>query len=168
MTECTNEDRADWAAIALTAYTEQAPASLFPAPDRAERVRLGVVAAEAMARTVFRNPVEQVVDGEESAERVIGDLITYVFCLADEQASPDALTRAAEELRSTAYPVTLAALCEVAAAEAERVAAMLAALFEAAEAFGCDVPAMIDSSREWFELLKEAEEAEEADNAVSM
>ncbi|MHC3394770.1 hypothetical protein ACLQ2E_35760 [Streptomyces lavendulocolor] len=163
--ECTNEERADWAATALAAYNEQAPAPLFPVPDPAERVRLGVIAAEAMARTVFHNPGDQVVDDQDAAERVIGDLIVYTFCLADGQASPDVLTQAAEELRSTAYPVELTALCVVAAAEGERVAAMLAALFEAAEAFSCDVPAMVDGARAYFELLKHEEAEEEGEPA---
>ncbi|NWF30853.1 hypothetical protein HW130_32185 [Streptomyces sp. PKU-EA00015] len=101
---------------------------------------------------------------QQSADEVIGDLFAYIFLLADGRATPDQLTRAAEEMRSTRYPVTLNALCEVTAADVERVAAMLAACMDAAEHFGCDVPGMLHFAR----LCAEDMKAEEAhDNALT-
>ncbi|WP_435057643.1 hypothetical protein [Streptomyces sp. bgisy060] len=159
--ECTLADRAEWASEALKAYNRQAPEALLPVPRLAERVRLGVLAAEAMAGNVFSNPREQVVDDQESADRVIGDLIAQVFCLTDERVTPRELHQAAEGLRSEAYPVKLDVLCAVAAAGAGQEAAMLAALMDAAESFGCDVPGMVDSARAYFELLKAEDEKSE-------
>ncbi|MFD5372547.1 hypothetical protein [Streptomyces sp. NPDC127103] len=165
MSDVTNSDRAEWAAAALSAYNEAAPTPLFPVPERAERVRLGVIAAEAMAAETRHVPDERVVDSRESAEEIIGDLIGYVFCLTDGQVDPDELRQAAEELRAQAYPVQLTALCAVAVAEAERAAAMLAALTDAAESFGCDVRAMVADAYEFFEASKAEEEEEERDSA---
>ncbi|MFE2268539.1 hypothetical protein ACFXB4_04815 [Streptomyces lavendulae] len=158
VSECTNADRAGWASVALEAFNEQAPATLLPVPERAERVRLGILAAEAMAQVTFEIPEDQVVDDRYSADRVIGDLVAQLFCLTDGRVSTRDLHQAAEELRSEAYPVSLNAVCAVAAAGAEREAAMLAALMDAAESFGCDVPGMVASARDYFEDLK-AEEA---------
>ncbi|MFD9293411.1 hypothetical protein ACFWBV_35235 [Streptomyces sp. NPDC060030] len=59
-------------------------------------------------------------------------------------------------------------LCAVAAAGAEREAAMLAALLDAAQSFGCDVPGMVDSARAYYEGLKAEDEetgSEEAEAA---
>lgn len=58
----------------------------------------------------------------------------------------DLAVQAAEGLGSEAYPVKLDVLCAVAASGAEREAAMLAALLDAAESFACDVPGMVDSA----------------------
>ncbi|OII59992.1 hypothetical protein BJP40_12030 [Streptomyces sp. CC53] len=162
MDDVTNADRAAWAAEALAAYNDASPDRLLPVPETAERVRLGTIAAEALARATRRNPREHTVTDEESAHEVIGDLFAYAFLLADGRATPGQLTRAAEEMRSTAYPVTLNAVCEVAAADVERVAAMLAACMDAAEHFGCDVPRMLENARRWAETTK----AEEACTAV--
>ncbi|MFI6688444.1 hypothetical protein [Streptomyces sp. NPDC050485] len=159
--EYTNADRAAWASEALKAYNKQAPATLLPVPERAERVRLGILAAEAMAQVAFNIPDDRVVDDQESADRVIGDLVAQLFCLADGRVSPRELHQAAEELRSEAHPVSLMTVCAVAASGAEREAAMLAALLDAAESFGCDIPGMVDSARDYFEDLK-AEEGESA------
>ncbi|MFC8671035.1 hypothetical protein [Streptomyces sp. NPDC057199] len=158
MDDVTNDDRAAWAAEALAAYNAAAPDQLLPVPEQAERVRLGVIAAETLARATRWQRSEWIVNDQESADEVIGDLFTYIFLLADGRATPDQLTRAAEELRSTQYPVTLGAACEVAAADVERVAAMLAACMDAAEHFGCDVPAMLHSAQQFAEETK-AEEA---------
>nr|AHE39792.1 Cysteine synthase A [Streptomyces sp. F8] len=81
--ECTNADRAAWASEALEAYNQHAPTTLLPVPERTERVRLGVLAAEAMAQVAFNHPGDQVVDDQESADRVIGDLVAQLFCLTD-------------------------------------------------------------------------------------
>ncbi|MFD6967165.1 hypothetical protein [Streptomyces sp. NPDC059949] len=159
--EYTNADRAAWASKALDAYNQQAPEPLLPVPERAERVRLGVLAAEAMAQVTFNDPGDRVVDDRDSADRVIGDLVAQLFCLTDGRVSPRDLHQAAEELRSEAYPVRLTAVCAVAAAGANREAAMLAALMDAAQSFGCDVPGMVTNARDYFEDLK-AEEAESA------
>ncbi|MEV6583873.1 hypothetical protein AB0M92_37715 [Streptomyces sp. NPDC051582] len=161
--ECTNADRAAWASEALEAYNQHAPTTLLPVPERTERVRLGVLAAEAMAQVAFNHPGDQVVDDQESADRVIGDLVAQLFCLTDGRVSSRDLYQAAEELRSEAYPVHLTAVCAVVAAGAEREAGMLAALLDAAQSFGCDVPGLVASARDYFEDLK----AEEADAASS-
>jgi hypothetical protein len=158
MDDVTNADRAEWAARALAAYNEAAPDPLLPVPEQAERVRLGVIAAETLARVTRWNSREWTVVDQESADEVIGDLFAYIFLLADGRATPDQLTRAAEELRSTQYPVTFSALGEVAAADVERVAAMLAACMDAAEHFGCDALAMLRSAENFTEESK-AEEA---------
>jgi hypothetical protein len=160
--ECTNADRAAWASAALEAYNRQAPTALLPVPKLAERVRLGVLAAEAMAQVAFSNPDDRVVADEDSADRVIGDLVAQVFCLTDGRVTAHELHQAAEGLRSEAYPVRLDVLCAVAAAGAEREAAMLAALLDAAQSFGCDVTGMVDSARAYFEELKAEEEETEA------
>ncbi|EDY49274.1 hypothetical protein [Streptomyces clavuligerus] len=159
--ECTLADRAAWASEALMAYNSQAPKDVLSAPELAERVRLGVLAAEAMARVAFDVPGDQVVVDQESADRVIGDLVTQVFCLTDGRVSADELYEAAQELRGEEYPVKLDALGAVAAAGAEREAAMLSTLLDAAQFFGCDVPDMVFYAREYFEDLR-AEEAETA------
>ncbi|OEJ29059.1 hypothetical protein AS594_36280 [Streptomyces agglomeratus] len=161
--ECTLADRAAWANAALKAYNRQAPKALLPVPELAERVRLGVLAAEAMAQIAFNIPGDRVVDDQERADRVIGDLVAQVFCLTDGRVTAHELHQAAERLRSDAYPVRLDVLCAVVAAGAEREAAMLAALLDAAQSFGCDVPGMVDSARAYFEELKA--EDEEADAA---
>lgn len=153
MDEVTSADRAAWAAEALAAYNEAAPDQLLPVPEQAERARLGIIAAEALARATRRDA------REESADQVIGDLFAYAFLLADGRATPGQLIQAAEEMRSTDYPVMLNTVCEVAAADVERVAAMLAACMDAAEHFGCDAPAMLDDARLWVEAW--AEEAYE-------
>lgn len=160
MDDVTSDDRAAWAAEALAAYNAAAPAQLLPVPEQAERVRLGIISADALVRATHRGA--WTVDDQESADEVIGDLFAYTFLMADGRATPDQLTRAAEELRSTQYPVTFSAVAEVAAADAERVAAMLAACMDAAEHFGCDVPAMLRSAQDY----AEESQAEEAyDNA---
>ncbi|MFZ3491857.1 hypothetical protein ACODT5_01205 [Streptomyces sp. 5.8] len=153
-------DHAAWAEAALDAYNEEAPATLLPMPERAERVRLGILAAEAMAEVTFGIPSDRVVDDQHSADRVIGDLVVNLFCLTDGRISPRELHQAAEELRSEASPGSLTAVSAVTAAGAEREAAMLAALLDAAQSFECDVPAMVDSARDYFEDLK-ADEAEQ-------
>ncbi|MFC7983276.1 hypothetical protein [Streptomyces sp. NPDC057336] len=163
--ECTLADRAAWAHAALEAYNRQAPKALLPVPKLAERVRLGVLAAEAMAQIAFSIPDDRVVDDQESADRVIGDLVAQVFCLTDGRVTAHELHQAAEGLRSEAYPVKLDVLCAVAAAGAEREAAMLAALLDAAESFGCDIPGMVDSARNYFEGLKAEDEEAEAAHA---
>lgn len=160
MHDVTNADRAAWAAEALAAYNDAAPDQLLPVPEQAERVRLGVIAAEALARATRWDTREHTVNTEESADEVIGDLFAYAFLLADGRATPGQLIQAAEEMRSTDYPVTLNTVCEVAAADVERVAAMLAACMDAAEHFGCDAPGMLEDARLWTEELK-AEEAYE-------
>ncbi|MDX2845838.1 hypothetical protein PV377_44175 [Streptomyces ipomoeae] len=157
MDDVTTDDRAAWAAEALAAYNTAAPDRLLPVPEQAERVRLGIIAAEALARATRWNRREWIVDDQDSADEVIGDLFAYIFLLSDGRATADQLIQAAEEMRST-HPVTLAAVCEVAAADVERVAAMLAACMDAAEHFGCDVPNMLDSARQFAEETK-AEEA---------
>ncbi|MEV0926907.1 hypothetical protein AB0I99_17575 [Streptomyces spongiicola] len=141
-------------------YNDAAPDQLLPVPEQAERVRLGIIAAEALARVTPWDAREYTVNDEESADEVIGDLFAYAFLLADGRATPGQLTRSAEEMRSTDYPVTLNTVCEVAAADVERVVAMLAACMDAAGHFGCDVPAMLDHARLCAEEMK-AEEASE-------
>ncbi|WP_323452113.1 hypothetical protein [Streptomyces yaizuensis] len=155
-----NEERAEWAAIALNAYRSEAPRTLFPIPNEFERVRLGVVAAEAMARATRHNPADHVVNDYISAELIIGDLIVYVFHLVDDKVTPDQIIAAAEEMR-TPYPVTLTALCTVAAADAGQTAAMLAALMEAAAHFGCDLPETVAQAKDFYEEEKAEEEAEQ-------
>ncbi|WP_326655696.1 hypothetical protein [Streptomyces sp. NBC_01750] len=162
--DVTGADRAAWAAIALAAYNDEAPDHLLPLPTAAERERFGILAAEAMARTIRHNPADQAVNCRERADETIGDLIAYVFHLVDGRVTPDQLTRAAEEMRSP-YPIRLDAVCVVAAADVDRVAAMLAALMEAAISFGCDVPAMLADSRTCYEEAKAEEEANEQTNA---
>jgi hypothetical protein len=157
-------DQAEWATRALEAYNRQAPAALLPVPRLPERIRLGVLAAEAMAQEVFGDPADRIVDDQESADRVIGDLIAQLFCLTDERVTAYELHQAAEGLRSEAYPVKLDVLCAIAAARAEREAVMLAALMDAAESFGCDVPDMVDSARAYFEELKAMDEEIEPEN----
>lgn len=120
----------------------------------------------ALAQIVFNIPDKRVVDDQESADRVIGDLVAQVFCLTDGRVTARELHQAAEGLRSEAYPVKLDVLCAVAAAGAEREAAMLAALLDAAQSFGCDVPGLVDSARAYFETLKAEEEAEEETEAA--
>ncbi|MFE0777983.1 hypothetical protein [Streptomyces sp. NPDC058861] len=156
--EYTLADRAAWADVALKAYNRQAPKALLPVPKLAERVRLGVLAAEAMTQMAFNLPGDRVVDDQENADRVIGDLVAQVFCLTDGRVTAHELHQAAEGLRSETYPVKLDVLCAVAASGAEREAVMLAALLDAAESFGCDVPGMVTSAHGCFEDLK-AEEA---------
>lgn len=151
-------DRAEWATSALEAYNRQAPTALLPVPRLPERIRLGVLAAEAMAQEVFGNPADRVVDDQESADRVIGDLIAQLFCLTNGRVTARELHQAAEGLRSEAYPVKLDVLCAVAAAHAEQEAAMLAALMDAAESFGCDVPDMVDSARAYYAEIKAMDE----------
>ena len=164
--KCTLADRAAWASAALEAYNRQAPKALLPVPKLAERVRLGVLAAETMAQIAFNIPDERVVDDQESADRVIGDLVAQVFCLTDGRVTARELHQAAEGLRSEAYPVKLDVLCAVAAAGAEREAAMLAALLDEAQSFGCDIPELVDSARAYFETLKAEKEAEEETEAA--
>ncbi|MFJ4003928.1 hypothetical protein ACIPWL_10770 [Streptomyces sp. NPDC090023] len=156
--ESTFADQAEWATRALEAYNKQAPTALLPVPQLAERIRLGILAAEAMAQEVFSNPADRIVDDQESADRVIGDLIAQLFCLTNERVTAHELHQAAEGLRSEQYPVKLDVLCTVAAAHAEREAAMLAALMDAAGSFGCDVPDMVDSARAYYEELKAMDE----------
>ncbi|MGW1666808.1 hypothetical protein [Streptomyces microflavus] len=158
----TNGDRTHWATQALDAFTAEAPASLLPFPAQTERVRLGIIAAEALARATRWHADEQTVTDEESAEEIIGDLMSYSFLLVDGQVTPDQLTRAADEMRSTDYPVMLTAVCEVSAPSAQpadRVAAMLAACIDAAESFGCDVTGMLDYAKQDAEILKADERA---------
>ncbi|NWF30852.1 hypothetical protein HW130_32180 [Streptomyces sp. PKU-EA00015] len=50
MDDVTNADRTTWAAEALAAYNDAAPDQLLPVPEQAERVRLGIIAAETLAR----------------------------------------------------------------------------------------------------------------------
>ncbi|WP_329151204.1 hypothetical protein OG275_38235 (plasmid) [Streptomyces niveus] len=147
--DVTGAQRAAWATIALDAYTTEAPEHLLPLPAAPERVRLGVAAAEAMARATRYNPADRAVTDTASAYETIGDLVAYVFHLGDHhQVTPDQLIRAADEMRSP-YPKSLDAVClAAAAADVDRVAAMLAALIEAAESFGCDVPALVADARE--------------------
>ncbi|MEU8544536.1 hypothetical protein AB0C52_31845 [Streptomyces sp. NPDC048717] len=156
--ESTLADRAEWASRALKAYNRQAPTALLPVPQLAERIQLGILAAEAMAEEVFGIPADRVVDDQESADRVIGDLIAQLFCLTNERVTAHELHQAAEGLRSETYPVKLDVLCAVAAAHAEREAAMLAALIDAAESFGCDVPDMVDSARAYYGELRALDE----------
>lgn len=162
--DVTGADRAGWAAIALAAYNDQAPDHLLPLPTAAERVRLGILAAEAMARAIKHKADDQTVNCRDDADGTIGDLIAYVFNLVDGRVTPEQLIRAAEEMRSP-YPKQLGAVCVVAAADIDRVAAMLAALMEAAESFECDVPAMLADSREFYEEAKAEEEADEQTKA---
>ncbi|WP_328765924.1 hypothetical protein [Streptomyces sp. NBC_00267] len=157
MDDVTNADRAAWAAEALAAYNDAAPDQLLPVPEQAQRVRLGIIAAETLARATRWQRSEWTVNDQESADEVIGDLFAYIFMLSDGRATPDQLTRAAEEMRSTHYPVTLTAVCEVTAADVERVAAMLAACMDAAEHFGCDLPGMLHSARQFAEETKTEE-----------
>ncbi|MEU4032347.1 hypothetical protein [Streptomyces anulatus] len=163
-----NTIREEWAAEALTAYNGAAPAALLPFPDRTERVRLGIIAAEALARVTRRNRDGHTVDGPDIADEVIGDLLCYAVLLAEGRATADQLTRAAAEMRSTDYPVTLTAVCEVSAPDArpaDRIAAMIAAALDAAEHFGCDVPAMLDHAVTCAQEMQ-AEEAAEEDSGA--
>lgn len=158
----TNEDRAQWAAEALAAYTAEAPASFLPFPEQSERVRLGIIAAGALARATRHAEQCHTVDDREGAEEIIGDLISYAFLMVDGLATPDQLTRAAAEMRSTDYPVTLTAVCEVSAPRAQPadwVAAMLAACIDAAEHFGCNVPGMLECAKMDAETLTADEQA---------
>lgn len=109
--ECSLADHRAWAAAAPAAYNRHAPKALLPVPELTERVRLGVLAAETMAQIAFSVPVDQVVDDQESADRVIGDLVAQVFCLTEGRVTAHKLRQAAEGLRSEAYPVKLDALC---------------------------------------------------------
>ncbi|MCY0961789.1 hypothetical protein [Streptomyces sp. H27-H5] len=157
--DVTSAERAGWAAIALDAYNEVAPAPLFPVPSTSALAHLGTVAATAYAEATRNDPADREVHDAFSANLVIGDLIADLYHLADEQEiAADQITEAAEELRARSYPVQLTALCAVAAAGAERLAAMLAALMESAEAFGCDVPEMVADAQAFYEDCK-AEEA---------
>ncbi|MFD8731486.1 hypothetical protein [Streptomyces sp. NPDC059611] len=158
-------ERTAWAEAALVAYNRHAPTALLPVPELAERVRLGVLAAEAMAQSAFSLLGDQTVHDKESADRVIGDLIAQVFRLTDDQVTAQELHQAARGLRSEAYPVKLDVLCAVAAAGAEREAAMLAALMDAAESFGCEVSGMVESARDHFEGLKSKDEEPEVTQA---
>ncbi|MER7049941.1 hypothetical protein [Streptomyces jumonjinensis] len=155
-----NEERAEWAAIALNAYMDEAPRTLVPIPNDSERVRLGVVAAEAMARATRSDSADHVVNDYLSAELIIGDLIVYLFHMVDDKVTPDQIIAAAEEMRAP-YPVTLTALCTVAAADAGYPAAMLAALMEAAAHFGCDVSETTAQAKDFYEEEKAEEEAEQ-------
>ncbi|MFD4224706.1 hypothetical protein [Streptomyces griseus] len=168
MDDLTNADRADWAADALNAYDKVAPAALLPFPERAERVRLGIIAAEALARVTRATADGHTVDHQDIADEVIGDLLCYAVLLAEGRATADQPTRAAAEMRSTDYPVTLTAVCEVSAPDAQpadRIAAMIAAALDAAESFGCDVPAMLDHAVTCAEEMQ-AEEAAGEENAA--
>ncbi|MEV2262778.1 hypothetical protein [Streptomyces anulatus] len=163
-----NAIREEWAAEALTAYITAAPVSFLPFPERTERVRLGIIAAEALARVTRRNRDGHTVDGQDIADEVIGDLLCYAVLLAEGRATADQLTRAAAEMRSTDYPVTLTAVCEVSAPDArpaDRIAAMIAAALDAAEHFGCDVPAMLDHAVTCAQEMQ-AEEAAEEDSGA--
>lgn len=160
---CTLADQAHWAFLALEAYTEAAPGALFPVPRPEERVRLGVLAADAMACKVRHLPADRSVTDQASAEGVIGDLLVYVFCLTGQDIVPKVLLQAVEELRFTTPPVRLTAVTEAASTDVERAAAMLAALIEAAHAYGCDVPEMTARAVDYYEVL-EAEDEEDLDD----
>ncbi|MFD5342229.1 hypothetical protein ACFWJY_00280 [Streptomyces anulatus] len=163
-----NTIREEWAAEALTAYNGTAPAALLPFPDRTERVRLGIIAAEALARVTRSNRDEHTVDDQDIADEVIADLLCYAVLLAEGRATADQLTRAAAEMRSTDYPVTLTAVCEVSAPDArpaDRIAAMIAAALDAAEHFGCDVPAMLAHAVTCAQAMRDEEAAEEESGA---
>ncbi|MCX4808949.1 hypothetical protein OG594_46715 [Streptomyces sp. NBC_01214] len=150
--DVTSAERAEWAAIALEAYGDAAPTPLFPVPSPSALAHLGTIAATAYAEATRHNPADRDVNDTLSANLVIGDLIADLYHLADEQQiAADQLTEAAEELRARRYPVQPTALCAVAAAGAERLAAMLAALMESAEAFGCDVPEMVADAHAFYE-----------------
>ncbi|MFD8956327.1 hypothetical protein ACFXKH_35895 [Streptomyces caelestis] len=158
-----NAVREEWAAEALTAYNGAAPAALLPFPDRTERVRLGIIAAEALARVTRSNRDEHTVDDQD-----IADLLCYAVLLAEGRATADQLTRAAAEMRSTDYPVTLTAVCEVSAPDArpaDHIAAMIAAALDAAEHFGCDVPAMLAHAVTCAQEMRDEEAAEEESRA---
>ncbi|MFI0596644.1 hypothetical protein [Streptomyces griseus] len=168
--DLTNAARADWAADALNAYARAAPAALLPFPERAERVRLGIVAAEALARVTRATTDGHTVDHQDIADEVevIGDLLCYAVLLAEGRATADQLTRAAAEMRSTDYPVTLTAVCKIStpdAQPADRIAAMMAAALEAAEHYGCDVPTMLAHAVTCAQDMQAEEAAEEEDGA---
>ncbi|MFP8908371.1 hypothetical protein [Streptomyces atacamensis] len=159
--DVTNADRAQWAAEALAAYNDRAPRDVLSL-SLAQRVRIGIEAAEAMARETRTNPAEQVVDNRETADELITDLMAYVFHLAFGRIIPDQLIRAAEEIRRP-IPGTADTMRVLAAIEVDRVAAMLAALMDAAAAYGCDLAVMLANARGQFET----DMAEEADERLS-
>ncbi|MGW1769876.1 hypothetical protein ACWCQL_38245 [Streptomyces sp. NPDC002073] len=157
--DTTNQERTGWAATALEAYNREAPALIF-APDQNERVRLGILAAEAYARATRHDPADQRVTDKASAALTIGDLMEDAFHLADSYAvTPETLIAATKELSAAQWPTELKAVCAMATVNAERVAAMLAALCAAAEAYGCDVPEMMADARAFYEVDKAKEKA---------
>ncbi|WP_073229303.1 hypothetical protein [Streptomyces sp. NBRC 110465] len=168
MDDLTNAVREEWAAEALTAYNAAAPAGLLPFPEQPERVRLGIIAAEALARVTRTTASGHTLTDRDVADAVIGDLLCYAVLLAEGRATGDQLTRAAAEMRSTDYPVTLTAVCEVStpdAQPADRIAAMMAAALDAAEHFGCDAVAMLDHAVACAEKMQAEEAAEEENGA---
>lgn len=160
--DLTNADRAQWAAEALAAYNNQAPGDVLSL-SQVERVRLGVEAAESLARATRHVSAEKVVSEREAADELFSDLTAYVFHLTFGHIIPPHLIRAAEEIRhpndSTADTVQALATIQM-----DRVAAMLSALMDAAEAYGCDLSAMLADARGRFETDM-AEEADERLNA---
>ncbi|BDT39678.1 hypothetical protein [Streptomyces yaizuensis] len=155
MTELTMTDRADRARIALDAYTAEAPANLFSFHLHDERVRLGVVAVEAVARATRRDPATL---SQETADELLGDLIAYVFCLADGRIRPPELTRAAEQFR-TSRPIRLDAALAADEAGMGRVAAMLGAIIDVAHEYDCAVTWMVEDAEEFLEEQRAAEAA---------
>lgn len=164
-----NAIREEWAAEALAAYSlaaynAAAPATLLPFPEQPERVRLGIIAAEALARVTRTAAAGHTLTDQSIANEVIGDLLCFAVLLAEGRATADQLTRAAAEMRSTDYPVSLTAVCEVStpdAQPADRIAAMMAAALDAAAHFGCDTAAMLAHAVACAETMQAEEAAEE-------
>lgn len=158
--DVTSADRAQWAAEALAAYNDQAPRDVLSL-QRAERVRLGILAAEALARATRYDTAAHVVDDSEVADEVIGDLMHYTLHLASDRITPAQLIQAAEEIRNPTLS-TVATVLMLAAHEVERVAAMLAAVMDAADAFGCDVATLLARAQGAYEADVATEAGERA------
>ncbi|MER5757640.1 hypothetical protein [Streptomyces sp. NPDC002082] len=145
----TMEEQADWAVLALNMYSQAALTG--PRTDsREDRVRLGVLAANAVAQETRYLPGDQAVHDRRSADGIIGDLLVYVFCLTHEDIEPAALLQAAEQQRS------------VPGATGTGADSMVAALLDSAEAYGCDVPGMTETAHNYFQELLYEEDQEDA------
>ncbi|MFI5865831.1 hypothetical protein [Streptomyces sp. NPDC051546] len=137
-----SEDRARWGQISLDAYLEAGGTNLSYRP-RADRIRLGIAAAEAMARETRDRPWEAVVDSEEASAEIIGDAISYVFFLTADQAAPSVVIEAANQARAGNQ--------DDSAGAATNAARMLADLMEAADFFGSDAEYLVLDGRAFHE-----------------
>jgi hypothetical protein len=96
MREITNQDRADRARHAVTAYTS-AILTARPGNDGWQLALAGQHAAERFAQATRRSPEEHTLIDAKHAHEVIGDLIGDLFHLfraADERAQTDDLAAA--------------------------------------------------------------------------